>query len=210
MVRYDVAKYSYIGRWSSEESAIAIATDLTYATPKDFRSLKRFKMGTLRAVSGISFNTAAFANAFDLDNMKLIPGYRGVPELIKAVVSGELHGLGAPLATLKVYGKKLRIICTVSSERSAEAPDIPTIYELSEQAGEPLKGEKKKWIQLREALTGLRRQAVSTPHVPKERLEFLRNAFMKVVEEKAFQAVMKEREFPVKNWARGDVLQEAA
>ncbi len=210
-VRYDVARYSYIGRWFREDEAIAIGVKVPYSTPKDLRSLKELKMGTMTAGSGMAFTMAAFANAFDL-NMKLIPGYSGTMNIIPAIASGELHGTGTGLATLKRYADQemLRLVCLLGSERSTEAPDVPTIHELAKKIGEPLKEEKAKWVELRQATLELTRELIGPPGIPVDRLKYLREAFLKGTQDKDFRAAMSKVGFEVSNVGRGEDLEKAA
>lgn len=210
-VKYDVAKYSYVGRWFREDEGIGIGMKVPYTTPKDLRSLKELKMGTMTAASGMAFTMGAFANAFDL-NMKLIPGYSGTMSIIPAIAGGELHGTGTGISTLKRYADQgmLRLVCVLSSERSVESPDVPTIHELAKQMGEGLKGEKAKWVELRQATLELTRELLGPPGIPLDRLKFLRQAFTDAVQDKDFRVAMAKVGFEIRNVGRGEDLEKAA
>ena len=168
-------------------------------------------MGILTAGSGMAFTLAAFANAFDL-NMRLIPGYSGTMNVIPAVANGELHGTGTGLATLKRYADQgmLRLVCALADERSVDSPDVPTIYEVARQIGEPLTGEKAKWVELRQATIELTRELVGPPGIPADRIKFLRQAFIEAAQDKEFQAAMAKVGFFVRNIGRGEDLEKAA
>jgi len=64
-------------------------------------------------------------------NMAHVP-YKGMGQAVPALVSGEVSVLYSALPAIEGYirGGKLRMVAVSTKERSAEAPDVPTVAEL--------------------------------------------------------------------------------
>lgn len=212
-VSYELDQFSWIGNFFRDDPAIIIGSKLPYTTPNELAKLEEFKMGTARDISGMSMNMVVFANAFDLNNMKLITGYEGMNEIVLAIARGELHASGTGLATLQRFAEKgglVKVFSILAKERARMAPEVPTIYELAEKSGQPLPAEKAKWVDIRRQWLDLTRPILAPPNLPEDRLQFLRDVFWKIINDKEFQKEWEKSEFTLDNPTQGKQLQEAA
>ena len=188
-VRYDAAKFSYIGRATANVPVHAV----WHTTPvKSFDDLKRHEV-----VTGASNNTGAHAdlpraqNALLGTKWKIIPGYRGDTRI--AMARGETQA-GVIAATLFnsqfkpwLDEGKVRIIVQYADFRHPIFPNVPTIIEHAEQH------DARAVFKFLVSLAAVGRAYAAPPGVPAGTVQVLRNAFQAMIEDPAFRADADKR-----------------
>ncbi|HWG05993.1 MAG TPA: tripartite tricarboxylate transporter substrate-binding protein, partial [Beijerinckiaceae bacterium] len=117
--------------------------------------------------------------------IKTINGYKGQPEEFLALEKGEVNGLfmsgwsGPGRAHVLEEQSKgiLKTLVQMSRARDPQVPDTPTILELVQNPGD------RQMVELLLNRLTLGRPFVTPPGVPQERLQLLRTAFLKAVQD---------------------------
>lgn len=189
-VTYKTERMGWIGR-----IAPSIDLSLTWHTSKVQRiedaKTQRLTMAATGPNSPTTTNLLAL-NALIGTRFEIIQGYKSNADMSIAMERGETDGAFATWSTLKtsyphwIEGKRLNYLVVYSTERIPELPDVPAVTELTTD-------EQSKAVLALLASTGtLGRSLVTTPEVPPERIDALRQAFDKMVADPEFVAEIKK------------------
>jgi tripartite-type tricarboxylate transporter receptor subunit TctC len=129
---------------------------------------------------------------------KVISGYPGTPERLLALERGEITGAcGISLSLLRAQFSRLidegriRLIAQGALTKDARYPDLPNILD---QAKTPELRQALEFLYLPLALG---RSLAAPPQVPAERLEALRNAVARTMQDPDFLADAKRLEIDI-------------
>lgn len=116
---------------------------------------------------------------------EIITGYPGGNEINFAMENGEVDGRGsvnwASIGPLGWFEDGLiNVIVQVGLQRETDLPDVPLVFELATNP------EDERLLRLLSAPTALGRPIITTPNVPEERVQALRDAFDAMVADPAF------------------------
>lgn len=116
---------------------------------------------------------------------EIITGYPGGNDINFAMESGEVSGRGsvnwASVKPLGWYEEGLiNVLVQIGLQSEADLTDVPLLYELAENE------EDEQLLRLLSAPTAIGRPIFTTPNVPEERLQALRDAFDEMVADPAF------------------------
>lgn len=182
------AKFESIGVFSViavDGSQYDEPTNLLCATPtfpfNSVAELKGYKgvlkAGTNNLFSSYAYNDKLVAEMLGLDGMKIIPGYSGVAMQATATYRGELDLVMTDEATILSYieGGMLKVLGSWGTKRRPKRSDLPAIGQLA------LPGMWEKYVPILDAMNKNTRFWAAPPEIPKDRLEFLWQAFDRVL-----------------------------
>ena len=185
-VRYDAARFSYIGRATSN-----VPVHMVWHTAKA-RSIADIRIHEVitGAVGsrGTHFDMPTAQNALLGTKWKVIGGYPGGNEVRIAMERGEVQAAVAPATLFNSQLKPLldqglvSIVVQYADFRHPELPNVPTIVELAETA------EAKGVFKFLVSLATLGRSYAAPPGVPENVVGILRQGFEAMVEDAAFKA----------------------
>lgn len=214
-VRFDWAKFSWIGSPEETSEMLSMRADTPFKTLDDIRnSPAPPRCGTtgpgtpghyfprlLEEVLGLKFN--------------LVVGYPGAADIDLAIEKGEVQCRAG--TTSAFFGREpgrtwaktgfVRILVIGGSKRDPRAPDAPTIWEAMERYKTSESGKRLTTVLLSPGSFG--RPIVAGPGVPPDRVKILRESFLKAMKDPELLAEAKKRGWepdPV----RGEKLQELA
>jgi tripartite-type tricarboxylate transporter receptor subunit TctC len=193
-VRYDLGRMGVLGRVIDDKRVLVLNAELPFATLDDLRNASRpIVFGGLARTSALSAGAAFVAEGLGL-NAKLVVGYKGSKEVSLAALRGEVDGFVSSDSSASRYTRAdgLTPFATISRERSALLPGVPTLFEMAD-----LPPEKAWWIDYSDALFGLGRALVTTPDLPADRLAFLQQAVQDVLGDSQVVAEAEERQLPI-------------
>jgi len=124
--------------------------------------------------------------------VQLVEGYKGTNEIRLAADAGELHGACWAWETLKVAWSnaipagEVNIVLQVTAKKIPDLPNVPMALDLA-------KTEESRQLLKAGAIdpAAIVRVYVTTPRVPKDRLQILRNAFARTLADPEFIAEAK-------------------
>ncbi len=184
--KYEPEKFNWIGRTGTAANPVMIWNTQPFKSYKDALT-QEITLSATGAGSTVSVYPTVANNVLKT-KFKLVMGYKGSGEAMLAMERGETAGHSTAWEALKtqhpdwITDKKVNIILQFALERHPEMRDVPTAIEVAET-------EEQKSI-LRAVLnaTEIGKPFFTTPGVPAERVEALRRAFDKMVQDPEFKA----------------------
>ncbi len=174
-VRFDIARFSWIGTPLQEPQVTWLWHDAPAKTVADLRS-NTIRMGATTS-SADNFILPTLVNHLLGTRMQVVTGYSGQNEIFLAVERGEVQGNNAGLSNVRVNRGdwlregKVRILLQYGTERLADLPDVPTAIELAPNEAD------RALFRLYAVKFNMARPLVLPPEVPAERIAALRAAF---------------------------------
>ncbi len=175
-IRFDLAKYSWIGKASSETRVLIVSTKSPYKTYQDILESKEPVKLAASGVGTAAHNDALIVAAATGAPFKVIPGYGG-REGEMAMLRGEVTGqLGSYVGlTAFIKAKECRVLLQIAAKKHKDMKDVP----LASAMNFPAKG--KKILAVIDSVAELGRLTAGPPNIPAGRLQVLRDAYKKAL-----------------------------
>ena len=175
-IRFDLRKYSWIGKANAENRVLIVAKHTSFHTIKDIVEHKEpIKMATSGVGTADHNETLIIGSALGV-NFKAIPGYGGRGGEM-AMLRGEIDGMIGSYSSLSTFIKseKCPVILQFGAKKHREMPDVPlaSAMKLSERG--------KKLVTLISGIADLWRLTAAPPGMSSGRLDILRDAYKKAV-----------------------------
>ncbi len=216
-VRFDMAKFQWIGTQEVSHSVLFCRSDSKYKSIDDLIKMKddAAKLGNT-GTSGNSYLLGKVLEKAVGANFKMVSGYPGGSEIDLAVERNEVscRGLSIPPffgrePYLTWHKKKFaRPLVQTGRERDARMKDTPTIHELMEQHNTP-KGIRAIATVIF-ASGDFGRPFAVAPGVPGDRVKILRDAYAKTLGDAKLGAEAKKGRMVPFQLKRGEDLQKVA
>ena len=202
-VRYDWAKFGWIGSSDKSDYLLYMRADLPYKSLTDVRKAKEPpKCGSTGAGTSGSYMPKLLEETLGT-KFAIVAGYQGGGEIDLAVERGELH---CRAFTVQAYHSRepyftwrkngfARILMQTGQTRDARLADVPTLGELMDQFKTP--DRERRLVPLVMAATDFGRPIVAPPGTPAERLKILREAFLKTMKDTELLAEAKRKNFDI-------------
>jgi hypothetical protein len=186
-VKYDAARFHWLGTPIQELSACFVRADTSYRTLEDLvKAPKPILMGGIAPGADVT-DTPLVLNGVLKTRFKVISGYRSIGAIATAVEQGELEGVCGwgynSLKTLKSDWLEkgfIRILFQIGREKH---PDLPNVSLIPRMVSNP---EAKSLFQVFFTQLSLGRPSLTPPGVPEERVRLLRRAFVEVMKDPIF------------------------
>lgn len=175
-IKFDLPKYSWIGKAYTETRVFIIGPKTPYKSVKDLREVKEpVKVASAGVGSQSHQETLILAEALGV-NIKPIPGYMGREDEM-AIMRGEVAGTIGSYLSLRPFVKAegCRILLQIGTNKNREIPDVP----LAQDVAPSEKG--KKLLTIVATIAEISRLTAAPPNVPTGRLEVLRGAYKKAL-----------------------------
>ena len=182
-IKFDIAKYTWLGRLSADPSVLLVSAKKPYQTVDDLKKAPELKLGVTGVGEDDFYTWAVLAKAFGINNYKMVTGWEGSSQWLAAVSAGQLDGgeISAGSAQNPVANGFARVIFQVAPKRDSRFPDVPTALELM-PANDPNRG-------LVEAITNILaadRVLAAPPGLSPELTKTLREAVQKAANDSEF------------------------
>ncbi len=191
-LKYDAAKFRYLGSLGPINSAVAILKDKAPATTLEDAMKTEIIMGST-GKSSETFITPTLMNNLLGTKFKIVTGYRGMKGITLAVERGEVHGRAGSWDSLKagqpqwLDSNRVSIIALSGMKRNWDLRNVPTLIELAKTP------EQKKILTFFGAGNAVGWLFITPPKVPSNRVAALRAAFDKSMANAGYQAKVKGR-----------------
>jgi tripartite-type tricarboxylate transporter receptor subunit TctC len=189
-VEFDPAKFIYLGAVSKDPFMFSISSKLPYKSIEEMKGVKGFKFAGIERYGQPSLGAALIAKIFQFEEPKIIVGYGGTKEVGLSVGRGETDGyvLAAASTVQDIaagYVKKPLVV--LDTTRTKWFPDVPALTELT-QLSPKIKIYFDIFVSMAEG-----RPFFMPPGVPQDKVQFMRDAFNKIINLKGFQRQAKYR-----------------
>jgi tripartite-type tricarboxylate transporter receptor subunit TctC len=190
-VRYDAAKFNWIGRMASAGQAMVVWHSAPATTLQQMK-----KTEVIFAATGKSQDTYYYPRMMATllgYKVRIVLGYQAAAEAMNALERGEVHGYtsswAALVSTKGAWMKEGKLIPVVNAslEKRGDYPDVPLMASLTEDPS------KKAIIEFFLSAAAVGRSFALPPGTPRDRVAALRRAFTETMSDPAFLADVKKR-----------------
>ncbi|MFL2547330.1 MAG: Bug family tripartite tricarboxylate transporter substrate binding protein [Candidatus Rariloculaceae bacterium] len=168
--QFDATELTYLGRAATEPRVLTVGATSAIMTIADARSLNRQFIFPSQGTDEDFYSMAVLSNALDIE-LKVVSGYDGNADTALAVIKGDgdghITGWSASIAVIEAGDE--RPILTLSRERIADYPDIPTATEL-------VSGESREAVEAIVNMLDMRRGFFGPPGMDPQAMSELRTA----------------------------------
>ncbi len=191
-LKYDAAKFRYLGSLGPINSAVAILKDKAPATTIEAVMKTEIIMGST-GKSSETYITPTLMNNLLGTKFKIVTGYRGMKGITLAVERGEVHGRAGSWDSLKAAqphwldSNRVSIIAISGMSRNWDLRNVPTLIELAKTP------EQKEILTFFGAGNAVGWLFITPPNVPANRVAALRAAFDKTMGNAGYRAKVKAR-----------------
>jgi tripartite-type tricarboxylate transporter receptor subunit TctC len=198
-VKFDMAKFAWVGSAASECTVLAIRTDLPYKT---FEDLRKSKQQIVIGATGPGANTYDFPlllKEFLGVNIKLVSGYQSSADIMLAVERKEVDGRAGSFTSIRPFIDR-NLVRPVLRARATE-PGVENLPVDEDLAPTP---RAKAIMALRSAPEVVGRPYVMHPNTPPEQLKTMREAFAAAIKDPELVAESKKAKMDLE-FVNGDV-----
>jgi tripartite-type tricarboxylate transporter receptor subunit TctC len=206
-VQFDWPKFTWVGTPDRGGHLLYIRSDAPFKTLDQLRQTNDPPKCSATGVGSTGYDLPRLLeDALGL-KFKVISGYPGGAEQDLAMERGEVNCRAITIEgffgrePFLTWHKKgfVRILLQTEEKRHRKIPDVPTVFELMEQYKIP--EPKRRLVTTYLGLWGFgSRPIVSTPGLPAERVNILREAWSKMFKDPEFNDELKKR-----NWEAGPI-----
>ncbi|HWP35471.1 MAG TPA: tripartite tricarboxylate transporter substrate-binding protein [Thermodesulfobacteriota bacterium] len=174
-IRFDLARFAWIGSVSSETTVLTVRTDLPVTSFADIQKLKEPLVIAASGPGASSYDFPALLKTYLGANLRIVGGYKSSADMMLAVERKEADGVALFYTSVKPLIDR-GVVRPVIRTRAVEAglEHLPVDEEL---APTPL---ARAVLALQGVAGVIGRPYVAPPGTPADRLEVLREAFAKV------------------------------
>ena len=198
-IRFDLTRMSWIGKAASEPRVFVISTKSPIKSFKDLQeSRQTVNFGAAGVGSASYVETKILSDALKLP-VKIIAGYSGTEDIM-AMRRDELVGIIGSRSSFEAFVKNGygRFIAQIGGKEK----DVP---QLSSLVTSP---DGKALVALIESQGEISRLTAGPPNIPKDRLEALRRAYQRAMEDTELQARVAKLGLPLDPGYGDDVLNQ--
>ncbi len=190
-VKFDVTKFSYLGRTASANSGIFVWHTLPVKTLMDVRK-HEVRVGASGRGSE-TYTDPTIINSVLGTKFKVITGYKGGGEIDLALERGEVTGDAGPVMSVFVRKQHwlkdnlIRFIVQSGSQRHPKLTHVPLLTEFARNK------EEREVFAFMSSRANIGRTLIAPPGVPADRVAALRKAMADTLKDPAFLAEAKKR-----------------
>jgi tripartite-type tricarboxylate transporter receptor subunit TctC len=186
-VKFDMAKFAWIGSAASESTILAIRDDLPYRT---FEDLKKADKPVVIGATGPGANTYDFPLLLKEllgANLKIVSGYSSSSDIMLAIERKEVDGRAGSFSSIRPFIDR-KLVRPVMRARAVE----PGIEQLPVDESLAPNPRAKAIMALRSAPEVIGRPYVMHPSTPAEHLKTMREAFANAIKDQELVAEAKK------------------
>jgi len=179
-IEADPRRYNWLGATSFPGRVCVAATDAPVQSAADL-----FRTELLTGGVGVGSSTSIVPTVLNRvlgTKFKMIEGYRGAQDILLAIERGEVQGVCMSLGQFRSHEQKfkdgkLRYLLRAEESALPGVADVPSTYEFAKT------NEQKQLMRFIFSSTEFGRPYLMPPEVPKDRVQFMREAIAAAVKD---------------------------
>jgi tripartite-type tricarboxylate transporter receptor subunit TctC len=214
-VKFDWAKFSWIGSPEQIDQVLFMRSDMPYTTLEALRNAPEPPRCAALARAGLGYFLPKLLEEALGIKLNMVLGYGGGGEMNLAIEKGEVH---CRAGTVSAYvGREptrtwikngfVRALVQSGEKRYPKLPDVPTIYEAMDS--HKTADDTKRLARVLLSSGDLGRPIIGSPGIPGERIKALREGFTKAMNDPALVADANKRKWDL-DPTRGEQLEATA
>jgi tripartite-type tricarboxylate transporter receptor subunit TctC len=200
-IQFDWAKFAWIGSPARGASQMYMRADSPYKTIEDVRTAKEPPKCGATGVTGPDSYLPKLLQETVGAKFNIVTGYPGGTDIDLGVERGEIQCRAFTIEAF--FGREpyytwrktnfVHHIFQTSKKRDARLPQTPTIFELMDHYKTSQSGRGLATVLL--GADGMGRPLFGPPGMPADRLQILRDAYAKTMNDETFRAEVKRRNY---------------
>lgn len=201
-VQFDAAKFTYLGRVVDDPRVVVVGKEAGFKDVEGLKNLGRPFIYPSQGTDEDFYSMAVLADSLGTP-IKVVTGFEGNADTALAVIKGEadVHMTSWSSSRGPVESGDMSPLLVVSSNRIAEAPDVPTAVELVTDPA------KKDAIVAIAKILDMSRGFFGPPEMDAAATEEMRAAIEATLKDPELLAVTEKNKMPI-NYAPGSEQQE--
>lgn len=181
-VRFDLAKFAWLGSAASDAVILSVRSDFPYKTADDLRKAKQFVIGTTGPGSS-THDFPALLKEFAGFDFKLVPGYSSSADIMLAIERKEVDGRAGSYDSIKPFIDRGLVRPIIRNRTSA-----PGIEKFAVDENLATSKNGKLIMAVNAVPTQIYRPFVAPPGTAKDTVKILRDAFANALKDKELLA----------------------
>jgi len=200
-IKFDWAKFSWIGSPARGASQMYMRADSPYKTIEDVRTAKEPPKCGATGVTGPDSYLPKLMQETVGAKFNIVTGYPGGTDIDLGVERGEIQCRAFTIEAF--FGREpyhtwrknsfVHNLFQTGRKRDARLPQTPTVFELMDQYKTPQSGRGLATVLL--GADGMGRPMFGPPAMPPDLLKILRDAYVKTMADEQFVAEVKKRNY---------------
>ncbi len=192
-INYDLSKFAYVGGAGSAVNALWLRRATGIASLADLKSRKQeIVIGALTARSENAIAPRVLA-AYEGWPLKIVTGYAGFQEVLIAIERGEVDGLFTHEGSIQNTRPDM-IASGLLKPIVQSFQSLPNVPVLSEVMANP---DAKALLGLVTTPSQIGLPLIAPPRTPAERLDILRQSYLRLMDDAEYRAEAERRGLPV-------------
>lgn len=179
-VKYDLNKFTWIGRMNNEPKVVVVGANSPYRSLEDLKKAGKTLKFSVNGVGSSEWVSLEILKKISHLDMDIVAGYNTTAECDMSVLRGEVAGssgsIGSKLPLIE--SKKMVPILLFGKNKDPNIPDVPLAPDI-------FTGNEKKMAEDYITLLELGRTVAAAPGTPPERTQVLREALEKSLKDPA-------------------------
>lgn len=180
-VKYDLNKFTWIGRINNEPKVVVVGANSPYRSLDDLKKAGKTLKYSVNGVGSSEWVSLEILKKISRLDMDIVAGYNTTAECDMAILRGEVTGssgsIGSKLPLIE--SKKVVPVLLFGKNKDPNVPEVPLAPDL-------FAGNDKKMAEDYITLLELGRMVAAAPETPAERAQVLREALEKSLKDPAF------------------------
>jgi tripartite-type tricarboxylate transporter receptor subunit TctC len=190
-VQFDPARFNWLGSPEVSHSVCVALTGVPVQAAEDLYK-HELLIGGAGSGSAPSVTSHLLSNLLGM-KLKLVEGYKSVPDVSLAMMRKEVHGVCQSLNALQggnlqgwIAAGKLKVLFNLEPEPLTSLSNIPTIFQYAKT------DEQRAILRLNASTSIMGRPMLTPPNVPADRVAALRKAFIEAVNQPELKAEVEK------------------
>jgi tripartite-type tricarboxylate transporter receptor subunit TctC len=192
-IRFDMARFAWVGSPATETTILAIRSDLPFRTPADLRRADPAPVVGATGAGGSTYDFPLLLKALAGLNLRIISGYPSSSQIMLAVERKEVDGRAGSYSSIKPFIDRGLVRAIVRG-----AASVPAIERLPLDEDLTADARAKAVMRVRSAPEVIGRPFVLPPGTPAELVNVYREAFRRMTADKEFDAEAERAGFEIK------------
>ncbi|MCL6637726.1 MAG: hypothetical protein K6T26_07240, partial [Alicyclobacillus sp.] len=185
-MKFDVNKFSWIGRPDNDPHTIAVHTQGPFPSFTALEHAQSPVKALATGKEGTDYSAAAITlNAFHIPHT-IVAAFNGSKDVKAAFLRGNGDLCAESASDIMEIPQQAKIVAVLSKQPFSKLPGVPTILDLAKQAG--LDQSRINALTAMADALDLGHAFFTAPGVPADRLAALRQAFQQALQDSQFQA----------------------
>jgi len=199
----DYTEFSIIAIWGegaaySPYTLAVTSPDSPWNSIRELVGLKNLTTGCAGPYGSAAWGRVAYGKCLGIENYAIIAGYAGTADTFTACYRGEVDFISGSLSTMGAMVRQgmLKPIGGNMGVRNVEYPDLLTLKEVAVPGTE-------RWIDLYDKYLKYLRTFFAPPQIPKDRLDFLREAMTRIAADPDYLKTMERLQIDFSDFCPG-------